>query len=132
MLTRRIALVLRVGAIIFGVSALALLVEPAFFLKFLGLFTQNDQVPAELNWAMRMIGLVLIIVAAMMPVVAAFASERALRQIAVVMILVSSALSLLTVSAPGKWTIGRGLYVVVGGVFAIGYIYGLQGRRRNH
>ena len=132
MLTRRIALVLRVGAIIFGVSALALLVEPAFFLKFLGIVSQSDQVPSELNWAMRMIGLVLIIVAAMMPVVAAFASERVLRQVAVVMTLVSSALSLLTVSAPGRWTIGRSAYVVVGGIFVFGYIYGLQGRRRNH
>jgi hypothetical protein len=132
MLTRRIALVLRVGAIIFGVSAVALLIEPSFFLRFLGIVSQSDQIPSELHWAMRMIGLVLTIVAAMMPAVASFATERVLRQVAVVMTLVSAALSLLTVSAPGEWTVGRGLYVTIGGLFAIAYLYGLQGRRRNH
>jgi len=41
MLSRRIALVLRVGGIIFAVSALALLIEPNFFLEFLGVVTDK-------------------------------------------------------------------------------------------
>jgi len=49
MLSRRIALVLRVGGIIFAVSALALLIEPNFFLEFLGVVTEESVVSAELH-----------------------------------------------------------------------------------
>ena len=132
MLTRRIALVLRVGAVVFAVSALALLVEPSFFVKFIGVVGADESVTSELTWAMRMIGAVLVIVATMMPAVAAFASERTLRQVASIMVLVCLTLSFLTVVAPGSWTLGRWGYIVVGTTFALAYLYGLQGRRRNH
>jgi O-antigen/teichoic acid export membrane protein len=132
MLTRRIALVLRVGAVIFAVSALALLVEPSFFVKFIGVVGAEDSVSPELSWAMRMIGAVLVIVATMMPVVAAFASDRTLRQVASIMVLVCLTLSFLTVVAPGNWTLGRWGYLAAGTAFALAYLYGLQGRRRNH
>ncbi len=132
MLTRRIALVLRVGAVIFAVSALALLIEPNFFVKFIGVIDSEASASPELSWAMRMTGVVLIIVATMMPVVAAFASERTLRQVAAIMIPTCLALSFLTVVAPGSWTFGRWSYVAVGSGFALAYLYGLQGRRRNH
>jgi hypothetical protein len=81
---------------------------------------------------MRMIGAVLVIVATMMPVVAAFASERTLRQVASIMVPVCLTLSFLTVVAPGSWTLGRWGYIAVGTAFALAYLYGLQGRRRNH
>lgn len=132
MLTRRIALVLRVGAIVFAVSALALLIEPNFFIKFIGVIDGASSVTPELSWAMRMMGAVLVIVATMMPVVAAFASERTLRQVAAIMVPTSLALSYLTVVAPGNWTLGRWIYTVVGTGFGLAYLYGLQGRRRNH
>lgn len=132
MLTRRIALVLRVGAVVFAVSALALLLEPSFFVRFIGVVGMEDAVTPELTWAMRMIGAVLVIVATMMPVVAAFASERTLRQVASIMVPVCLTLSFLTVVAPGSWTLGRWGYIAVGTAFALAYLYGLQGRRRNH
>jgi len=43
MLTRRIALVLRVGAVVFAVSALALLAEPSFFVKFIALLERKTR-----------------------------------------------------------------------------------------
>lgn len=132
MLSRRIALVLRVGGIIFAVSALALLIEPNFFLEFLGVVTEESVVSAELIWAMRMMGVVLVIVSTMMPVVAAFASERTLRQVAAVMVPTCFALSLFTLTAPGIWSLGRWVYIAIGTCFGFAYLYGLQGRRRNH
>jgi hypothetical protein len=123
MLTRRIALVLRVGAVVFAVSALALLLEPSFFVRFIGVVGTEDAVTPELTWAMRMIGAVLV---------AAFASERTLRQVASIMVPVCLTLSFLTVVAPGSWTLGRWGYIAVGTAFASAYLYGLQGRRRNH
>jgi ABC-type Mn2+/Zn2+ transport system permease subunit len=118
--------------VVFAVSALALLLEPSFFVRFIGVVGTEDAVTPELTWAMRMIGAVLVIVAMMMPVVAAFASERTLRQVASIMVPVCLTLSFLTVVAPGSWTLGRWGYIAVGTAFALAYIYGLQGRRRNH
>jgi O-antigen/teichoic acid export membrane protein len=132
MLTRRIALVLRLGALVFAVSALALLIDPNFFVTFTGVVVAEGSVPPELAWAMRMMGAVLIIVATMMPVVAAFASERTLRQVAAIMVPTCLTLSFLTVVAPGRWTLGRWGFIVLGTVFALAYLYGLQGRRRDY
>jgi len=106
--------------------------EPSFFVRFIGVVGTEDAVTPELTWAMRMIGAVLVIVATMMPVVAAFASERTLRQVASIMVPVCLTLSFLTVVAPGSWTLGRWGYIAVGTTFALAYLYGLQGRRRNH
>ena len=132
MLARRLALTLRMGAIVFALSALALIAAPEFFLEFLKIEKNESGYSEEIIWAMRMIGAVLVIVATMMPVVAAFASERTLRQVASIMVLVCLTLSFLTVVAPGSWTLGRWGYIVVGTTFALAYLYGLQGRRRNH
>ena len=132
MLTRRIALVLRTGAVVFALSAVALLLQPQLFLNFIGVTSGNDPALPELLWAMRMIALSLLVAATMMPVVAAFASERTLRQVASLMVPISGALALLTAFAPGTWPLGRFLYVAIGIGFSLAYLYGLQGRRRNH
>jgi hypothetical protein len=68
----------------------------------------------------------------MMPLVAAFAPERALRQVAILMVGICSLLTLLTVLTPAPWGIGKAGYVLVGTLFALAYIYGLRGERRNH
>ena len=132
MLTRRIALVLRIGAVVFALSAFALLFNPWYFLDFIGVTSQANLATQELVWAMRMIGLTLVIVALMMPVVAAFAPERVLRQVAIVMVPTCIGLSILSAFAPGQWGTGRILYVAIGVCFALGYLFALQGRRRNH
>ena len=132
MLTRRIALVLRIGAVVFALSAIALMVNPAYFLHFIGVTSEENLATSELEWAMRMIGLTLVIVSIMMPVVAAFAPERVLRQVAVVMVPTCMGLSILSAFAPGQWVAGRFAYVAIGLGFALAYVFALQGRRRNH
>lgn len=132
MLTRRMALVLRIGAVVFAISAIALLSSPGNFLDFIGITSQTALATQELIWAMRMTGLTLVIVALMMPVVAAFAPERVLRQVGIVMVPTCIGLSLLSAFAPGQWGVGRILYVAIGVAFALGYLFALQGRRRNH
>lgn len=132
MLTRRIALVLRIGAVVFALSAAALLFNPRYFLDFIGVTSQTNPSTQEIVWSMRMIGLTLVIVSIMMPVVAAFAPERVLRQVAVVMVPTCIGLSILSAFAPGEWVAGRVVYVVIGVGFALAYLFALQGRRRNH
>ena len=81
---------------------------------------------------MRMIGVCLLIASVMMPLVAAFASERALRQVGVLMVGICSLLTLLTFLTPAPWGIGKVAYLLVGTLFTLAYIYGLRGRRRNY
>ncbi|NDA36212.1 MAG: hypothetical protein EBX82_02460 [Actinobacteria bacterium] len=132
MLAKRLGFTLRSGAIVFALSAFALLAFPVSFLQFLALESGPLGYSQEIIWAMRMTGASLLIAAVMMPLVAAFASERALRQVAVLMVGICSLLTLLTFLTPAPWAIGKISYVAVGALFTFAYIYGLRGRRRNH
>ena len=132
MLARRLALTLRVGAIVFALSALALVAAPQSFLEFLKIEKSPGGYSEELVWAMRMMGVCLLIASVMMPLVAAFAPERALHQVGVLMVGICSLLTLLTFFAPAPWGIGKVAYALVGALFTLTYIYGLRGRRRNH
>lgn len=132
MLARRLALTLRMGAIVFALSALALLAAPEFFLEFLKIAKDESGYSEEIIWAMRMIGVCLLIASVMMPLVAAFASERALRQVGVLMVGICSLLTLFTFLTPAPWGIGKVSYLLVGALFTLAYIYGLRGRRRNY
>jgi multisubunit Na+/H+ antiporter MnhG subunit len=62
----RVRRVLAVGSLVFGLSALTLILFPAFFNSLLGL-----QTSAALEWAMRMIGITLVALAGNMFSVAA-------------------------------------------------------------
>jgi len=132
MLARRLALTLRVGAIVFALSALALVAAPQSFLEFLKIEKSPGGYSEELVWAMRMMGVCLLIASVMMPLVAAFAPERALRQVGVLMVGICSLLTLLTFLTPAPWGMGKVTYALVGALFTLTYIYGLRGRRRNH
>ncbi|MBM3655596.1 MAG: hypothetical protein FJW91_01340 [Actinobacteria bacterium] len=131
-MAKRLALILRLGAIVFAVSALALLITPELFLDFLDLEEGSTGYSQELIWAMRMMGACLLIASVMMPLVAAFASERALRQVGVLMVGICSLLSLLTFIAPAPWGNGKVVFALVGGLFVLAYLYGLRGRRRKY
>jgi O-antigen/teichoic acid export membrane protein len=132
MLARRMALTLRVGAIVFALSALALVAAPQSFLEFLKIEKSPGGYSEELVWAMRMMGVCLLIASVMMPLVAAFAPERALRQVGVLMVGICSLLTLLTFLTPAPWGMGKVGYALVGALFTLTYIYGLRGRSRNH
>ena len=132
MLAKRLAFTLRMGAIVFALSALALIAAPELFLEFLKIAKEESGYSEEIIWAMRMIGVCLLIASVMMPLVAAFASERALRQVGVLMVGICSLLTLLTFLTPAPWGIGKVVYLLVGALFTLAYIYGLRGRRRNY
>jgi len=112
--------VLRAGSIVFGLSALFLLVLPAFFLDLLGL---SDS--AELVWAMRMIGITLMALAGNMWNNAAQSSEARVANVAKVMCVSATALGVLTLLNPVEITWFSYLYAAVGFGFGIAYLVNL-------
>ncbi len=112
--------VLRTGSVVFGASALFLLVLPAFFLELLGL-SQSD----EMVWAMRMIGITLLALAGNMWNNAGQDSDVRVGNVAKVMCVSATALGVLTLLIPGEITWFSYLYAAVGFGFAIAYLVNL-------
>ena len=112
--------VLRAGSIVFGLSALFLLVLPGFFLELLGL---SDS--AEMVWAMRMIGITLVALAGNMWNNAAQSSEARVANVAKVMCVSATALGVLTLLNPVEITWFSYLYAAVGFGFGIAYLVNL-------
>ena len=112
--------VLRTGSVVFGASALFLLVLPAFFLELLGL-SQSD----EMVWAMRMIGITLLALAGNMWNNAGQDSDVRVGNVAKVMCVSATALGVLTLLIPAEITWFSYLYAAVGFGFAIAYLVNL-------
>jgi len=112
--------VLRTGSVVFGASALFLLVLPAFFLELLGL-SQID----EMVWAMRMIGITLLALAGNMWNNAGQDSDVRVGNVAKVMCVSATALGVLTLLIPGEITWFSYLYASVGFGFALAYLVNL-------
>lgn len=64
--------VLKTGSLVFGFSALALVVFPAIFISLLGLYSTP-----ELEWSMRMIGVTLVALSGNMYSVSTFGTDKA-------------------------------------------------------
>jgi len=112
--------VLRAGSVVFGLSALILIGFPAFFNQLLGLASA-----AELEWAMRMIGVTLVALAGNMYSVSAKGSAQSVLLSGKVMMLSAAGLGVLTLLIPaplGWFTI---LYAAVGFGFSAAYIWSL-------
>jgi hypothetical protein len=112
--------VLRTGSVVFGASALFLLVLPAFFLELLGL-SQSD----EMVWAMRMIGITLLALAGNMWNNAGQDIDVRVGNVAKVMCVSATALGVLTLLIPAEITWFSYLYAAVGFGFAIAYLVNL-------
>jgi hypothetical protein len=112
--------VLKAGSIVFGASAIFLLVLPAFFLELLGL-SQSD----EMVWAMRMIGLTLLALAGNMWNNAGQDSDVRVGNVAKVMCVSATALGVLTLLIPGEITWFSYLYAAVGFGFGLAYLVNL-------
>ena len=114
---RYIRAVLAVGSLVFAVSSLALLVAPGWFADALGL---RPSVEAE--WALRMVGAVLVALAGQMWLVRR-ADRPGIRGAAAVMIVGGGLMTLLTVFLPADqdWTLVRWLYLLFGSSFMIAY-----------
>jgi hypothetical protein len=112
--------VLKAGSMVFGASALFLLVLPDLFLDLLGL-SQSD----EMAWAMRMIGITLLALAGNMWNNAGQSSDVRVGNVAKVMCVSATALGVLTLLIPGEITWFSYLYAAVGFGFALAYLVNL-------
>lgn len=118
--------VLRTGASVFGVSAVALIVFPAFFLTLLGL-----KPTPELTWSMVLIGVTLVALTGMMAAVSFFATDAGVRVASMVMAVAAAGLGVTTVAIPAEYTWFSVAYAAVGFGFSLAYILGLLASSRS-
>ena len=111
---------LRAGATVFGLSAIALILAPGFFLELLGLDTS-----APLVWSMVMIGVTLIALTGNMAVVSFTASDRGVQGASVVMMLAAGGMGVTTLLIPVPFTWFSVVYALVGFGFSTAYVVGL-------
>ena len=89
--------ILRSGAVVFGISALWLLIAPGFFLELLGL-----EESLALNWSMWMIAITLIALTGNMGVVSFFGPAPAVVASSVVMVVAAGGLGFVTLLIPHR------------------------------
>ena len=111
---------LKAGSIVFGFSALFLLVLPALFLDLLAL-DETD----PLIWSMRMIAITLFALAGNMWNNSKQADDSKVENVAKIMCLSATALGVLTLMIPAELTWFSYLYAAIGFSFALSYLIGL-------
>ena len=111
---------LRVGASVFGLSSLALILAPGFFLELLGM---EGSMP--LVWAMVLIGVTLVALTGNIAVVSFTASYRGVQAASVVMMLASGGLGVTTLLIPVPLTWFSIIYALIGFGFSTVYVVGL-------
>jgi hypothetical protein len=107
---------LKAGSVVFGASALFLLILPKSFLDLLGL--EGSDV---LVWSMRMIAITLVALAGNMWNNAKNSSDHGVGMVAKVMCVSATGLGVLTLMIPGHITWFTYLYAAVG--FGFGFTY---------
>ena len=108
---------LKAGSLVFGASALFLLVLPNIFLDLLGL--EGGDV---LVWSMRMIAITLVALAGNMWNNAQNSSDHGVGMVAKVMCVSATGLGVLTLMIPGQITWFSYLYAAVGFGFGLTYL----------
>jgi hypothetical protein len=116
--------VLGSGSVVFGLSALVLILFPSFFVGLLGL---DDSL--ALIWAMVMIGVTVIALTGNMAVVALTASDSGVRVASIVMGFSAAGLGMVTLLIPVPYTWFTIVYAVVGFGFSLAYLVGLLSSR---
>ena len=111
---------LRVGASVFGLSAIALILAPSFFLELLGM-----EVTPPLVWSMVLIGVTLVALTGNMAVVSFTATDRGAQAASVVMMLASGGLGVTTLLIPVPLTWFSIIYALIGFGFSTVYVVGL-------
>jgi hypothetical protein len=117
----RVRKVLCAGSLVFGLSALALLVVPNIFNALLGLATSS-----ELEWAMRMIGITLVALAGNMFSVSSRGSESSVLFSGRVMLVSAFGLGVLTLLLPVQLNWFSIAYSGVGFAFSAAYAWALK------
>lgn len=117
---RRIRVVLRVGSIVFGLSALTLVALPGFFNTLLG-FSST----LELEWSMRMIGITLVALAGNMYSVSTRGKTETVLFSAKVMLFSAFCLGVLTLLIPVPLNWFTIAYAIIGFGFSAAYAWSL-------
>ncbi len=117
---KRLRTILKFGSLVFGVSALFLLIAPTTFLELLNLETSES-----LEWSMRMIAITLIALTGNMLSVSRFGSETSVLFSARVMIVSAAALGALTLLIPAEFTWFTIAYAAIGFLFSLAYLSAL-------
>jgi len=111
---------LRAGSIVFGLSALFLLIAPDIFIDLLGI-TSNP----EMIWAMRMIGIILLALAGNMWQNSKLNNATALGYVGRVMFVAAAGLGFLTIFIPVPLTPFAIGYAAIGFGFSLSYLINL-------
>jgi hypothetical protein len=111
---------LKVGSIVFGLSALFLLIAPALFLDLLGADNSNPMI-----WSMRMIAITLLALAGNMWQNAKLNTASSLGFVAKVMFIAAAGLGFLTIFIPNELTPFAIAYAIIGFSFSISYLINL-------
>ncbi len=117
---KRLRTILKFGSLVFGISALFLLIAPTTFLELLNLETSES-----LEWSMRMIAITLVALAGNMLSVSRFGSETSVLFSARVMIVSAAALGALTLLIPAEFTWFTIAYAAIGFLFSLAYLSAL-------
>ena len=118
---RRIRGVLKAGSGVFGLSAVVLILVPAFFNELLGLPGST-----ALDWAMRMIGITLVALAGNMFSVSTRGSDKSVLLSGKVMMISAAGLGVLTLLIPAQLGWFTILYAAVGFGFSAAYAWALK------
>jgi hypothetical protein len=111
---------LKAGTVVFGLSALFLLIAPGLFLDLLGI-DETD----EMIWAMRMIAITLVALAGNMWQNSKLNTASSLGFVGRVMFIAAAALGFLTVFIPNELTPFAILYAIIGFGFSVSYLVNL-------
>ena len=112
----KLRIVLRAGAAVFGLSALALVIAPTLFNELLGLVSTP-----ELEWSMRMTGITLVALAGNMFSHSTRGSDASVLFTGKVMAVSAFALGVLTLLIPAAFTWFTIAYAIVGFGFSAAY-----------
>lgn len=108
---------LRIGASVFGLSAILLIVLPQFFLELLLLDASSD----ALVWSMRMIGITLVALTGNMWLNSTNQSDEAVKRVGIVMAVAATSLGVLTLLIPTSLGWFTFIYAGIGFAFGLNY-----------
>ena len=111
---------LKAGSIVFGVSAVFLLIAPTLFLDLLGIEDSDQMI-----WTMRMIAISLVALAGNMWQNSKLNTAASLGFVGRVMFIAAASLGFLTVFIPNELTPFAILYAIIGFGFSVSYLVNL-------
>ena len=112
--------VLAAGSLVFGLSAIALIAVPGIFNQLLGL-----QTSADLEWAMRMIGITLVALSGNMYSVSRHGTDKAVLFSGRLMLVCAAGLGVITLTIPTNGSWFAQAYALVGFGFSAAYAWAL-------